>query len=416
MTDFTLVDARLVTLAPPGAPAGPRRGRWMQELAVIERGWLAVSAGRIAGVGPLPLPTSEVRGRRIELGGRVVMPSFVDCHTHACFAGERYGEFAMRVAGRSYLDILAAGGGIMSTVRATRAAGEAALQASLRRRVEQMRRLGTGAMEVKSGYGLETASELAMLRAIRAVAADSPAPIVPTFLGAHAIDPALTDGVDRIIEETLPLVAAEFPGIACDAYCEQGAWSVAQCERLFARARSLGLPIRVHLDQFNALGMLPRAIELGARSVDHLEASRREDLDRLAASDVIAVLLPACGFWLDDRYADARRLIDGGGAVAVASNLNPGSAPSPSVAFAASLACRRLRMSVAEAINAVTVNAACVLGLEGRCGRLEAGLRADLQVLDSNDERAIGGEFAGPGPAAVSYGGRWTDVTPAGLA
>jgi len=363
---------------------------------VIERGWLAVSAGRIAGVGSLPLPTSEVRGRRIDLGGRVVLPSFVDCHTHACFAGERYDEFAMRVAGRTYLDILAAGGGIMSTVRATRAAGEAALQASLRHRVEQMRRLGTGA--------------------IRAVAADSPAPIVPTFLGAHAIDPALTDGVDRIIEETLPLVAAEFPGIACDAYCEQGAWSVAQCERLFVRARSLGLPIRVHLDQFNALGMLPRAIELGARSVDHLEASRREDLDRLAASDVIAVLLPACGFWLDDRYADARRLIDGGGAVAVASNLNPGSAPSPSVAFAASLACRRLRMSVAEAINAVTVNAACVLGLERQCGRLEAGLRADLQVLDSNDERAIGGEFAGPGPAAVSYGGRWTDLTPAGLA
>lgn len=344
------------------------------------------------------------------------MPAFVDCHTHACFAGDRYGEFAMRMEGRTYLDILAAGGGIMSTVRATRAADEASLRESLRRRVEQMRRLGTGAIEVKSGYGLETAGELAMLRAIRAVAADSPAPIVPTFLGAHAIDPALTDGVDRIIEETLPRVAREFPGIACDAYCEQGAWSVAQCERLFARARSLGLPIRVHLDQFNPLGMLPRAIELGARSVDHLEASRPEDLDRLAASDVIAVLLPACGFWLDDRYADARRLIDGGGAVAVASNLNPGSAPTPSVAFAATLACRRLRMTHAEAINAVTVNAACVLGLADSCGRLKVGLRADLQVLGSTDERSVVGEFAGPGPVAVAHGGHWFELTPAGLA
>ena len=414
MDSLTILNARLVTLDPPGAPAGPRRGRWLRELGVLEHGWIALRDGVVLGLGPGDPPAIE--GRAIDAGGRVAMPAFVDCHTHACWAGERYGEFAMRLAGRSYLEILGAGGGIMSTVRSVRMASEDELASNLRHRLEQMRRGGSGAIEVKSGYGLSTADELKMLRAIASVAAQSPAPVVPTFLGAHAIDPDAPRFVERTIEETLPAVAEAFPGIACDAYCEQGAWSVEACVRLFERAKALGMPIRVHLDQFNALGLLPIAIELGARTVDHLEASTPEELDRLAASETIAVLLPASGFSLDDRYADARRLIDAGAAVAIASNFNPGSAPGPSIAFAASLGCRKLRMTPEEVIAATTVNAAHALGLGDRCGRLAPGLRADLMLLDTSDERSIGGEYAIPGPAAIALGGRWFDLVPGGLA
>lgn len=418
MDHLTIRNARLLTLDPPDAPAGPRRGRWMRELGVIERGWIALGDGKVLGLGAgePPVGSAPAGTPLLDAGGRVAMPAFVDCHTHACWAGERYREFAMRLAGRSYLEILAAGGGIMSTVRSVRAASEDELTSNLRHRVEQMRRGGSGAIEVKSGYGLSTAHELKMLRAIASVAAASPAPIVPTFLGAHAIDPDAGRFVERTIDETLPAVAEAFPGIACDAYCEQGAWSVEACVRLFERAKALGMPIRVHLDQFNALGLLPIAIELGARTVDHLEASTPEELDRLAASETIAVLLPASGFSLDDRYADARRLLDAGGAVAIASNLNPGSAPGPSIAFAASLGCRKLRMTPEEVIVATTVNAAHAIGLPHACGRLAPGMRADLLLLDTSDERAIGGEYAIPGPRAVCLGGRWFDLVPDGLA
>ncbi len=414
MERLTIFNARLITLEPEGAPGGPRRGRWLGELGAIDRGWLTVADGRIRGLGPGDPPGTA--GRAIDARGRVLMPAFVDSHTHACWAGERYGEFAMRLAGRTYLEILEAGGGIMSTVRAVRAASEDQLASNLRHRLEQMRRGGTGAVEVKSGYGLSTNDELKMLGAIAAVAETSPAPVVATFLGAHAIDREAPDFVDRTIDETLPAVAAAFPGIACDAYCEQGAWSVESCVRLFDRAKALGLPIRVHLDQFNALGLLPIAIEMGVRTVDHLEASTPADLDRLAASDTIAVLLPASGFSLDDRFADARRLIDAGGAVAIASNCNPGSAPGPSIAFAASLGCRKLRMTPEEVIAATTVNAAHAIGLGDSCGRLVPGMRADLQLLDTTDERAIGGEYAIPGPAAIALGGRWFELVPSGLA
>ena len=410
---FTIGNARVLTLAPEGAPAGPRRGAWLSDLGAIERGWVRVVAGRIdaVGAGPCPAPT----GRVIDADGRVVMPALVDCHTHACWAGERYGEFTQRLAGRSYLEILAAGGGIMSTVRAVRAAREETLAANLAGRLRQMRRLGTGAVEVKSGYGLSTESELKMLRAIAAVARESPAPVVPTFLGAHAIDPEAPNFIDRTIEETLPAVADAFPGIACDAYCEEGAWPVEACVRLFTRAKALGLPIRVHLDQFHALGLLPWAIEHGARTVDHLEATGETDLRRLAESDTIAVLLPASGFSVDGRYADARRLVDLGGAIAIASNCNPGSAPSPSLAMTIALACRTLRLSPAEAIVAATVNAAEALDLGAATGSIVPGRRADLMLLDGRDERALGCEFALPGPLAICLGGPWIDLVPPAL-
>ena len=406
-------NARILTLAQRDAHAGPRRGVAMRELGIIERGYVHVVEGHIASVGAGE-PPADIGGARSDCEGRVVMPAFVDCHTHACWAGDRYGEIAQRLAGVPYLDILASGGGIMSTVRATRAASAHqtdghALSEILRARVDAMRRRGSLAIEVKSGYGLDRATELAMLRAIRAVAMqldrDGGGCIVPTFLGAHAIDGDERAYCARVVDELLPEVVAEFGPIACDAYCEKGAWSPAWTRRLFERAASLGCPLRVHVDQFNELGFLETALEMGARSVDHLEATSREGLARVARSRSIAVLLPGCGLTLDGRYANGRFLADEGGAVAIATNCNPGSSPIVSMPLVIALAARFCGLTHAEAITAATYNAACVLGLERDVGSIEVGKRAHLAMLPTRDERALAYEWATIEPAAV-YAGR----------
>ena len=329
------------------------------------------------------------------------MPAFVDCHTHACWAGSRLDEFEMSLTGAKYLDILKAGGGIMSTVRAVRQASEEQLVGTLFRRLAAMGALGTATIEVKSGYGLNTDAELKMLRAIHQASRQTLQTVTGTFLGAHAIDPENPRCVEQIIDETLPAVVSEFPGITCDAFCEKGAWTLEDCRRLFEYARELGCPIRVHTDQFNSLGMTRLAIDLEAVSVDHLEATTPKDLEYLARSRTIGVCLPCAGFHLNGAYAPARALIDAGGAVAIATNFNPGSAPTPSLPFAIALACRKLRMTAAEGIVASTFNAACVLGLQDVAGSIEVGKRADLQLLDAQDERELGFELAGAGPLVV---------------
>jgi len=371
---------------------------------VLERGFVRVEGTRIAAVGAGD-PDGAAADETIDAGGRVLMPGFVDCHTHACWAGDRFDEFEMKLSGRSYLEILAAGGGIMSTVRAVRAASPDALAEALLQRLARMAALGSTTVEVKSGYGLTTADELKMLRAIRAAAGGTAQTVIPTFLGAHAIDPDNPRCVDQTIDETLPAVADEFPGIACDAYCEKGAWTLADTGRLFERAAALGCPLRVHTDQFTSLGMTRLAIEMGAVSVDHLEATTPADLQLLAASPTVGVALPASGFHLDDGYVSGRALVDAGGVLALATNYNPGSAPTPSMAFVIALACRKLGLTPAEAIAAATVNAACVLGLQGEVGSIEPGKRADLQLMDFTDERELGYEFATPGPPFVMCGG-----------
>jgi imidazolonepropionase len=249
----------------------------------------------------------------------------------------------MRLAGAAYLDILRAGGGIMSTVRAVRAAPEEILTELLVERLLRMAANGAGTVEVKSGYGLTTDDELKMLRAIRAAADRTRQLVIPTFLGAHAVDHAQPGFVDRTINETLPAVAMEFPGIVCDAFCEEGAWSLADTRRLFESALSLGCRLRVHTDQFNSLGMTRLALDMGAASVDHLEALTPADLSHVAHSSTVAVALPMSGFQLDDRYAPARELVDAGAAVAVASNLNPGTALVSSMPAVVALAVRKLR-------------------------------------------------------------------------
>ncbi len=396
MNTLVILNARILTLAGRNEP---RRGSELADLGVIERGWIRIRDGYIKTVrSGQPSDTDTQGDTVIDARGRLVMPAFIDCHTHACWAGERYGEFEARLAGADYLKILEQGGGIMATVRAVRQASRSELTDALLTRLDRMNSLGTTVAEVKSGYGLTTDDELKMLDAIRAADSCTDMMIQPTFLGAHAVDRDNPDFIEKTINETLPAAAESYPGIACDAYCEQGAWSLDQTRRLFEAAQGHGLPLRVHADQFHSLGATRMAIEMGARSVDHLEATTPVELEMLARSDTFGVALPVSGFQIDDRYAPARALVDAGGLLAIATNYNPGSAPSPSMPFTIALAARKLRLTAAEAITACTWNAACVLGFQHVVGSLEPGKRADLQLLDCTDARELAYEIALPGP------------------
>jgi len=370
-------------------------------LGIMKRGHIVWESGRITALAagePAALPTDCTT---IDAGGCVVTPGFVDCHTHACWAGDRSDEWAMKLAGRSYLDILAAGGGIMSTVRAVRAAAQEELTALLARRLAEMANYGTTTVEVKSGYGLTTESELKMLRAIDAARALTPQRVAATFLGAHAVDAEQPDFVARTIEDTLPAAARLMPGIAADAYCEQGAWNATDCAAYFERARSLGCPVRVHTNQFHSLGMVERAVAMGAVSLDHLEACTDADIAAVAGSGSVAVGLPATSFCLGTPYLRARELVDAGAALALATNANPGSAPVRGMPLVIALAVRHLRLSPSESLIATTWNAACVLGVQGECGSLAVGKSADVVLWPFHDERALAYEVSGALPDAV---------------
>ncbi len=368
---------------------------------------IVVADGVIAGISDAG--SGSAAEAAFDAGGRAVLPGFVDCHTHACFAGTRLDEWERKLAGVSYLDLLEQGGGIMATVRATREASETELTELLLARLTRMLAHGSTTVEVKSGYGLDTESELKMLRAIARAGESFAGTVVPTACIGHAIDPEVEHGrfVRRTIDETLPAVTAEFPGIALDAYCEKGAWSLDDCLALFAAGQAAGHPIRVHADQFNALGMIEAAVELGFASVDHLEATGIEGLDRLATSTAFGVMLPASGFHLDERYGDGRAFLDAGGRLALGTNYNPGSAPCWSMPFVVALAVRKLGLTPAEAVHASTAAGAELLGLSDR-GKIEPGMRADLVVLDATDARELAFEFGGNPVARVMAGGQWT--------
>lgn len=410
-------DARVLTLT----QSAPRRGSEMADLGVLERADVFVRDGVVSSIRstvgdeagertePRTPALSPVTGEReaevIDAEGRVLMPAFVDAHTHACWAGVRLDEWDLKQRGATYLDILKAGGGIMSTVRSVRAASEDELVESLLQRLGWMLREGTTAVEIKSGYGLTTGDELKMLRAIRRAGQRWPGRVIPTACIGHTIDKEQDGFVERTIEETLPAVHAEFPDIPVDAYVEDGAWALEESVRLFEATRELGHPIRVHADQFNSLGMIPEAIRLGALSVDHLEATTPADLKMLAASDTFGVMLPCSGFHTDGRYADGRRFIDAGGKLVIATNVNPGSAPCSSMPMAIALSVRFLGITAAEAICACTTNAAALLGMKD-AGRIEPGARADLVLLRVRDERELGHTFGGNPVDAVVCGGR----------
>lgn len=382
-------DARILTLA---RGARPRRRGELGHLSIIPRGDVLIADGVIAGVGAVNAPanTDVINAR-----GRVLMPGFVDAHTHACWAGgsdHRVQEWTQKLSGTQYMDILAAGGGIMASVRAVRAASRAELKAELLERARRLLRHGTTTLEVKSGYGLSLDSELKMLDAIADAAGEFEGALVRTALLGHAIDADHPGGreefIDHIIRRVLPAVTARHPGVAVDAFCERGSWTVDECERLFMSAEQNGHPVRVHADQFNSLGMIERAVRRLALSVDHLEASPSTDLALLGDRQTFGVLLPACGFHLDGRYANGRALIAAGGAVCIASNLNPGSAPVYSMATIIALAVRHCGLTPDEAIAAATVNPATLLGLHDR-GTIAPGQRGDVILLRHTDERAL---------------------------
>lgn len=378
-------------------------------LGVIEHGWIRFDNGRVAEVHPGDPPAGV---DALDANGRVLMPAFTDCHTHACWAGDRTDEWAARLAGASYLELLEAGGGIMSTVRAVRAASQQELADLLLERLLTMLSHGTTAVEVKSGYGLTTADELKMLRAIRDANDRFPGTVIATACIGHALDPDVPRErfIRATIDETLPAVTSEFPGIAIDAYAEPAAWHLEECLELFDAAQRAGHPCRVHADQFTSFGMVEAALERGFLSVDHLEASSPALLQRVASSTTHAVVLPCSGFHVDRRYADARTLLDHGARLCIATNMNPGSAPCPSMPMAIALACRfngspnAPAVTPEDAIAATTRTPSRMLGLTDH-GTLTPGARADAILLDHTSERELAHTFGANPVDRVWVGG-----------
>jgi len=398
MPSLLIRNARVLTLA---EGSRPRRGKELAHLGIIPQGEVLVADGQIAAVGPKV--ESPADAEVIDAQGRVLLPGFVDCHTHACWAGDRLAEWEQKLNGVPYVQMLKNGGGIHATVRAVRESTKKQLAAHLKTRLDAMLRAGTTTVEIKSGYGLETEAEMKMLRAIVRAGHDWPGTIVPTALLGHAFEGVMDEYARMVVKEMLPAVSKEFPDITVDAFCEDGAWSLEACVRFFEKAQKHH-PIRVHADQFTSRGMVPEAVRLFARSVDHLEASTKADLQLLARSPTFGVILPCTGFHTDGRYARAGFFVDAGGAGALATNCNPGSAPTHSLPFTIALAVRFCGLSPAEAIAAATVNAAGVLGFTDR-GTIAAGQRADLVLLCHKDERQLAYELGGNPVDLVVAGG-----------
>ena len=391
----------LVQLATPRGTAAPLRGVALGDVEVLEDAYVLCSDSKVEAVGrmrelpPLNGDVEEVDGR-----GLCAVPGLVDCHTHACFAGDRVEEFALRAGGATYEELHAAGGGIMATVNATRAAGAAALAEAVRTHRAWMLRAGTTTFESKSGYGLDRETEVASLQAI----ADAGG--VPTWLGAHAVPPEFADAdayLDFALTEVLPAAAplAE----AADVFLERGAFDATQARRYLEACAAAGLQLRLHGDQFTEQGAVGLAVELGARSIDHLEATGDDGVAALGQSDVAAVLLPASALFLGRPMPPARALVDAGAVVALATDFNPGSAFCESLPLVCSLAATQLKLSPAEALSACTVNAAHVLGRSDRIGRLAPGYAADLVLLDAPDWRYLAYHLGGRVVERVVVGG-----------
>jgi len=374
------------------AAGGPRRGAALAEKTVAAGDALLARNGVIVAVGRRPdvekLAASDAEG--LDCGGRLVTPGLVDCHTHLVYGGSRADEYERRLRGASYLEIFEAGGGIHATVRDTRAASEDELVASSRRRAEVFLSHGTTAAEVKTGYGLTTEDELKMLRAAARLAKETPLKIIPTFLGAHAIPPEYADRrgdfVALVTDEMLPAVTAEGLAEYADVFCDRGAFNVDETRAVLAAARDAGLKLRLHADEFEPLGGTELAVEMGAASVEHLAVVTAAGIEALAGSDTAAVLLPGTTVFLgSSRFAPARKLVDAGALVAVGSDHNPGSCHAASLRTVLTPAATYLKMTPAEILHAVTVNAAYSLARADRLGSLEPGKAADVAVFDAAD-------------------------------
>jgi len=360
------------------------------EIHAIADAAIAWDGGRIAWTGPeAQLPPEYRSGERQEAGGRLVVPGLADCHTHLAFGGWRATEFEQRSRGATYLEIARAGGGIASTMRATREASEESLLARASGFLKEMIRLGVTTVECKSGYGLSTDAELKLLRVYRRLAAALPARIIPTFLGAHTIPPEFRD--DRagylrlVIEEMIPAVAGERLARCCDVFVEETAFSAEEGREVLLAGRAAGLAPKLHADQLTSSGGAELAAEVGALSADHLECVSEAGVEAMAEAGVVAVSLPIASLYLRQSPMPARRLIEAGVPVAVATDFNPGSAPSYHLPLALTLACTLQRMTPAEALKGATIIAARALGVQDACGSLEPGKAADFSVIDAPD-------------------------------
>ena len=365
----------------------------MADLEVLEDAAVLIAGNRIAWVGPRADAERDASVRVVEVQG-VVFPGFIDCHTHAVFGAPRLDDHERRALGVDYKAIAAAGGGILQSVRDVRARAEADLEALTRSRLAVLLAQGATTIEVKSGYGLELEAELKQLRVIKLVAGDIPATLLPTFLGAHEVPPEYRSNraayVQLLCDEMIPVVARQGLARCCDVFCEPGVFSPAESRTILAAAKTHGLAVKLHADELDGSGGAELAVELGALSADHLAGVSDAGVHALAGSQTVAVLLPATLMFLGKRHqAPARRLIEAGAAVALATDFNPGTSPTLSLPFVMTLGVSQLGLRHAEAVTAVTVNAAAALGLAGERGQIAAGFVADLVVAAVNDWREV---------------------------
>jgi imidazolonepropionase len=394
MTSYAIVNcSQLVTLAGPNRP---RVGAEMRELAILNNGAMLIRAGKIDSVGSRTHIESllDSNSQIIDAGGRLVTPGFVDAHTHLVFAGNRADEFELRCSGVTYQQIAQQGGGILSTVRRTRAASESELLAIAQKHASWFLRAGTTPLEVKSGYGLSVEAELKILRVVRQTQQTTPLRCIPTFLGAHEIPEEFRDRtsayVDLVIDQMLPLVAAEKLASYCDVFCEPHIFDEQATRRILQAAKGAGVGLRLHADQFSCSGGAHLAASLGAATADHLEHTDTASIAALAAAGVQPVLLPGSVYSIGSRhYPPARAMIDAGLAVVLATDFNPGSSPIAAMPVILSLACTQMKMIPAETLTAATINAACSLNLARETGSLEPGKSADFVVHEASDYREL---------------------------
>ena len=370
---------------------GAKRGTAMRDLGVIEDGAILVENGKIKAVGTRQDLEKEYRGEIYECGNKLVMPGFVDSHTHLIFGGQRADEFGWRLRGDSYLSIMNRGGGIVKTVEATRTASFYELKERVKKYLTQMRAMGVTTCEIKSGYGLDLHTERKQLEVISALKDVQPTQLTATFMGAHAVPTGKTadEYINFCIEESLPAVVREGLCEFADVFIEEGAFTVRQAEAYLRRAQSLGLKIKLHADEMTSLGGTELGILLKACSVDHLLKIREDAIEKLAKTDTVATVLPLTAFCLGEEYAPARKLIDAGATVAAASDFNPGSCCTYSIPLLIALLCIYMKLSIEETITALTINGAKACGKEAVASSIEKGKRADFVLFDCDHYRCL---------------------------
>lgn len=420
--DLLITHARQLCTIPPHA-GGPQRGHALGDLGLIEDGALAIQDGLVRAVGPTDSIIAAYSGEDvIDASGRLVTPGLVDPHTHLVWAGDRAEEFERRIKGVTYQQIMAEGGGINRTVQATRQASLDELVTSGLQRLDLALQHGTATVEIKTGYGLSTAEEIKMLSAIALLDAEHPIRIIPTFLGAHAVPPEFAGRsdayVDLIIKEMLPAAAAwkaeHWPGVMfCDVFCEEGAFTLEQTRRILEAALQAGLKLKIHVDEFVALGGTRLGVELGVTSLDHLDVTPDEEIALLGASQTVAVALPTTPFGLgSSHYPPVHKLLDAGAILALATDCNPGPAWTENLQFVLALATRYHRLTQAQALVACTLNAAWALALGNQVGSLEPGRAADVIIWRTGDYRELGYHFGINLVEQVIIAGRPVYTTP----